>query len=58
MQVKLLAFAGSTRKESFNKKLVQIAIKGARNAGADVTYLDLKEHPRIFKKNPASPKLR
>lgn len=28
----ILAFAGSTRKESFNKKLVQIAVHGAREA--------------------------
>jgi chromate reductase, NAD(P)H dehydrogenase (quinone) len=37
---KILAFAGSARKSSFNKKLVQIAAEGARGAGAEVTYLD------------------
>ena len=42
---KILAFAGSTRKDSFNKKLVKIAADAARNAGADVTYLDLKDIP-------------
>jgi len=42
---KILAFAGSTRTESFNKKLVQIAIAGARAAGAEVTYLDLRDLP-------------
>lgn len=42
---KILAFAGSTRKESFNKKLVKIAADAARAAGADVTYLDLKDIP-------------
>lgn len=42
---KILAFAGSSRKESFNKRLVQIAAHGARAAGADVTYLDLREIP-------------
>jgi chromate reductase, NAD(P)H dehydrogenase (quinone) len=42
---KILAFAGSLRKDSYNKKLVKIAIKGAQNAGAEVTYLDLKEFP-------------
>jgi len=42
---KILAFAGSTRKESFNKKLVKIAIEGARAAGADVTYVDLRDIP-------------
>jgi NAD(P)H-dependent FMN reductase len=42
---KILAFAGSTRKDSFNKKLVQIAVSGARKAGAEVTYLDLRDFP-------------
>ncbi len=42
---KILAFAGSTRAESFNKKLVKIAATGARNAGAEVTLIDLREFP-------------
>jgi chromate reductase len=45
MKPRILAFAGSTRRESFNKKLVQIAVKGAREAGADLTMLDLKDFP-------------
>ena len=45
---KILAFAGSTRKESFNKKLVKIAADGARSAGAQVTYLDLRDTPMPF----------
>lgn len=45
MTAKILAFAGSLRKESCNKKLVKIAIKGAEQAGATVTYIDLKEYP-------------
>ncbi len=44
-QPKILAFAGSTRKGSFNKKVLQIAIEGARKAGADVTVIDLKDYP-------------
>lgn len=40
---KILAFAGSTRVESFNKKLVRIAIEGARKAGAEVTAIDLRD---------------
>lgn len=44
-QPKILAFAGSLRKESLNKKLVKIAMKGAQEAGAKVTYLDLKDYP-------------
>lgn len=42
---KILAFAGSTRTESYNKKLVKIAALGAQNAGAEVTYLDLRDIP-------------
>lgn len=42
---KILAFAGSLRKDSFNKKLIKIAIKGAEDAGAKVTYIDLKDYP-------------
>jgi NAD(P)H-dependent FMN reductase len=42
---KILAFAGSLRTESYNKKLVKIAAKGARDAGAEVTYLDLRDLP-------------
>ncbi|MGH2362780.1 MAG: NADPH-dependent FMN reductase, partial [bacterium] len=41
----MLAFAGSTRTDSFNKKLVQIAAAGARAAGAEVTELDLRDLP-------------
>ena len=42
---KILAFAGSTRTDSFNKKLVRIAAEGARKAGAEVTVLDLRDYP-------------
>jgi len=45
MTPKILAFAGSLRSESFNKKLVKIAIAGARDAGAEVTYVDLRDYP-------------
>ncbi|MGA9380566.1 MAG: NAD(P)H-dependent oxidoreductase [Phormidium sp.] len=40
---KLLAFAGSIRKDSYNKKLVQVAANGARSVGAEVTYIDLRD---------------
>src|SRR5436305_4605730 len=40
---RILAFAGSTRTESFNKRLIRVAIKGAEAAGAEVTYLDLRD---------------
>lgn len=42
---KILGFAGSTRKDSYNKKLVKIALQGAEQAGAQVTYLDLRDLP-------------
>ena len=42
---RILAFAGSTREASFNKKLVRIAAQGAREAGATVTLIDLKDFP-------------
>ena len=44
-QPRILAFAGSTRKDSFNKKLVRIAAKGAEAAGALVTTIDLADFP-------------
>jgi chromate reductase, NAD(P)H dehydrogenase (quinone) len=40
---KILAFAGSMRRDSLNKKTVLIAVAGARKAGADVTVIDLKD---------------
>lgn len=42
---RILAFAGSTRKDSFNKKLLQIIANAAREAGAEVTVVDLKDYP-------------
>ena len=42
---KILAFAGSLHKGSLNKKLAQIAAKEAKEAGAEVTYIDLKDYP-------------
>lgn len=45
---KILAFAGSTRTDSFNKKLVRIAATGATEAGVDVTVIDLRDFPMPF----------
>jgi NAD(P)H-dependent FMN reductase len=42
---KILAFAGSTRTDSYNKRLVKIAVAGARAAGAEVTLIDLRDFP-------------
>ena len=44
-QPRILAFAGSTRKNSFNKKLVANAAMGAREAGAVVTLINLHDFP-------------
>jgi NAD(P)H-dependent FMN reductase len=42
-QPKILAFAGSTRTGSFNKKLAAAAAEGARTGGASVTVVDLRD---------------
>jgi NAD(P)H-dependent FMN reductase len=41
--VRIVAFAGSVRSGSFNKKLIRIAAAGARAAGAEVTEIDLRD---------------
>lgn len=42
---RVLVFAGSTRSGSFNKKLARLAADDARQAGAEVTLLDLRDYP-------------
>lgn len=42
---KILAFAGSTRAGSFNKKLIRLGADAARAAGAEVTLIDLRDLP-------------
>ncbi|MEQ1545572.1 NAD(P)H-dependent oxidoreductase [Methyloglobulus sp.] len=42
---KILAFSGSSRKESYNQKLAQIAALGAQQAGAEVTVVNLADYP-------------
>ena len=42
---KILAFAGSLRKNSLNKRVLNIAVEGARNAGGKVTVIDLADLP-------------
>ncbi len=42
---KILAFAGSLREHSYSKRIVKTAIKGAEAAGAEVTYIDLRDYP-------------
>ena len=43
--LKILAFAGSSRKESFNKKLLKIAVLGVQEKGGYVTLIDLADYP-------------
>jgi chromate reductase len=42
---RILAFAGSLRTGSFNKRLAIIAAEAARSAGAQVTLIDLLDFP-------------
>ncbi len=44
-QPKILAFAGSLREKSYNKRVLKAAMEGAKNAGAEVTFVDLKDYP-------------
>jgi chromate reductase, NAD(P)H dehydrogenase (quinone) len=41
--MKLLVFAGSTRQLSFNRRLAHVAAAMARQAGAEVTHLELAD---------------
>lgn len=43
--IKVLVFAGSARAGSFNKKLVRVAAECARKAGAEATFMDLRDFP-------------
>ncbi len=42
---KILAFAGSLRRHAFSTRVVKTAMKGAERAGAEVTYIDLRDYP-------------
>lgn len=42
---RILAFAGSTRKDSWNQKVLDVAVGGARDAGAEVTLVSLADYP-------------
>ncbi len=42
---KILALSGSIRSGSFNSKTLQVATAGAKDAGADVSVVDLKDFP-------------
>src|SRR5688572_6126215 len=40
---RILAFSGSARRESLNKKLLAVAVEATRAAGAEVTLIDFKD---------------
>lgn len=42
---KILAVAGSYREHSYNKRVLAVAAEGARNAGAEVSIIDLRDFP-------------
>lgn len=42
---RILAFAGSVRRESFNRRLLPAAVEGARGAGGDVNPIELADYP-------------
>ena len=42
---RILAFSGSARRESLNRKLLGIAVDAVRAAGGEVTLLDLNDYP-------------
>ena len=45
---KILAFAGALRTQSWNKKLIRIGAAMARDAGAEVHLIDLRDYPMPF----------
>ena len=42
---KILAFSGSIRRDSWNRKLIQAAADATRAAGGEVTLIDLADYP-------------
>jgi chromate reductase, NAD(P)H dehydrogenase (quinone) len=42
--VRILAFSGSARRESLNRKLLAVAVQATRDAEAEVTLLDLNDY--------------
>lgn len=42
---RILAFAGSARKDSWNRKVLEVLAAGARAAGAEVTVVNLGDYP-------------
>lgn len=48
MAVRVLAMSGSAREGSLNQKLLNVAVQGARAAGAEVTVVSLSNFPLPF----------
>lgn len=44
----ILAFAGSTRKDSFNRKLLRLATEIARQADLEIQHIELADYPMPF----------
>ena len=42
---KILAFAGSLREKSYNRRVLKVAVEGAKRAGAEVDIIDLRDFP-------------
>jgi NAD(P)H-dependent FMN reductase len=43
--IRILAFSGSARRESLNRKLLAVTVQAVREAGGEVTLLDLNDVP-------------
>ena len=44
-KIKIVVFAGSTRKNSYNKQLINASIPYLEEFGAEVRFIDLKDYP-------------
>jgi chromate reductase, NAD(P)H dehydrogenase (quinone) len=42
---KILAISGSLREHAFTTRILRVAAEGAREAGAEITFVDLREYP-------------
>jgi NAD(P)H-dependent FMN reductase len=45
---RILAFSGSARRQSFNRRFLAVAVQAVREAGGDVTLIDLNEYGLPF----------
>jgi chromate reductase len=45
MTIKVLALCGSTRRDSLNRKLLDVAAQGALDEGAEVSFISLGDYP-------------